>query len=691
MAYHLYLILIQTYPLLENIMLTAPATALMNQLSCSKKMLLISMAFITPLVFTTYFLVNEQMVSVKFAKSELTGVEYIVPVRQLVQHFPEHRGMTNAYLSGKESFKPKILAKRMQLAEDIRLIDEVDQKLGSQLGTTEKWTNIKRTWSRLESEAFNGPAKDVFARHTQLIAEVLDLVKHVSDTSNLTLDPELDSFYIKEAIVTLLPQVVENLGQARGMSSGLAARQSVSQKESIKLTSLISTVQKNINDLKRGMRVLGQANADLSNKISSQVQQTITGSEQYLNFLTTKILNASQVTVQSSTVFSKGTETIKANFNILDMLAPELKGLLQQRVDGLYGKMTMVLSIVVGITLLAIYLFSGFYQSFETAIAKLQETARALALGNLVPRVRLDNKDEFADLAESFNSMADQFSDVIRQLEVSIDVLASSTEEMSMTSQETNRGVQQQQEQIEQVATAMTEMASTVQEVAKSASDTAVATQGAHKSATEGQALIGHTKTVINGLSEEIDVATNVVQELADDGEKIGGVLGVIQSIAEQTNLLALNAAIEAARAGENGRGFAVVADEVRTLASRTQESTEEIQAMIERLQAGTAKAVNVMIEGKKRSENTVTETNKENEMLEEIASSVINIDDMATHIASASEEQAAVAEEMSRNISNISAVTEQSAQSSLQISQSSEELAKLASDIQGLISRFKV
>jgi len=672
-------------------MLTAPATALMNKLNCSKKMLLISIAFITPLIITLYLLVSEQMVAVKFAENEITGIEYIVPVRRLIQHFPEHRGMTNAYLAGNESFKAKVLAKRKQLAEDIRLVDEVDQRLGAKFGTATQWNRIKGTWSRLETEAFNGPAKEVFARHTALISEVLDLVKNISDSSNLTLDPELDSFYIKEAIVNLLPQVVENLGQARGMSSGLAARQKMSSQESIKLTSLISTVQKNINDLKRGMQVLGQANSNLSNKIGSQVQQTIVGSEGYLNFLTTEILNAKQINVQSSTVFSKGTATIKANFNILDTLVPELDGLLEQRIDGLYSKMTIVLSTVAAIIMLAIYLFAGFYQSFETAIAKLQETATILASGNLVPRAQLDNEDEFADLAEAFNSMADQFSDVIRQLEVSIDVLASSTEEMSMTSHETNRGVQQQQEQIEQVATAMTEMAATVQEVAKHASETASATQAAHGAVTEGQDLANNTKQVINSLSDEIEIATNVVQELADDGDKIGGVLSVIQSIAEQTNLLALNAAIEAARAGENGRGFAVVADEVRTLASRTQESTEEIHKMIERLQSGTEKAVKVMIEGKKRSESTVIETEKGNEQLKGIADSVIHIDDMATHIASASEEQAAVAEEMSRNISNISAVTEQSAQSSQQISQSSEELAKLAADIQSAISRFKV
>ena len=654
-------------------------------------MLFISIAFITPLLITMYLLVSEQLKTIEFSKNEQLGIEYIVPLRQLIQHFPEHRGMTNAYLSGNESFKSKIYAQRKQLVADFRLIDEVDRRLGNKLGTTTKWNSIKTNWGRLESVAFNGPAKEIFSRHTQIIAELLDLVKHVSDNSNLTLDPELDSFYIKEAIVTLLPQVIENLGQARGIASGLAARKIVLKKESIKLTSLISVVQKNLNALKRGMQVLSQSNAELSRKIGSQVNQTLSVSENYLKFLQLEMLNTDLIRVDSATVFSKGTETIKVNFNILDMLAPELTLLLEQRVSDLYSKMTLLITLIIAVTLIAIYLFAGFFQSFEIAIAKLKMSASSLASGNLVQRVHLDNKDELADLASSFNAMADKFSDVIRQLEISIDTLASSAKQMSMTSHKTNKGVQQQQEQIEQVATAMTEMAATVQEVAKHASETAAATQGAHKSAIRGQEAVKHTTTVIRALSDEIDLATTVVQQVADDSDKIGSVLGVIQSIAEQTNLLALNAAIEAARAGENGRGFAVVADEVRTLASRTQESTEEIHKMIERLQTGTAKAVTVMLEGKKRSENTVIETDKENQLLQEIASSVVNIDDMATHIASASEEQAAVAEEMSRNISNISHVTEQSAQSSVQISQSSEDLARLASDLQVIISRFKV
>lgn len=672
-------------------MLTAPATAFMNQFSCSKKMLIISTAFITPLLLTLYLLVSEQLISITFANKELKGVEYIIPLRQLIQHFPEHRGMTNAYLSGNDGFREKIQAKRKMIADDIRLIDKVDQQLGKELNSTAQWNKIKSNWQRLEADAFNESAKLIFNRHTLLIADLLDLVKNISDNSNLTLDPYLDSYYIKEAIVNQLPQVIEHLGQARGLSSGLAASQAISQQDRIKLSSLILTVQKNLNALKRGMYVLGQSNSELSNKIAIHVNQTIIDSEGYLKFLTLKVLNADEITVKSSTVFVNGTAVIQSNFNILDLLAPELKALLNERVNGFYSKMSYLVAIVGLVTLLAIFLFIGFYQSFQSAIEKLKKAAGLLASGDLGQRVQMKNKDELSDLAQSFNLMADQFSSVIKELESSIDILASSAEEMSITSQQTNQGILQQQEQTEQVASAMTEMAATVQEVAKNANDTAAATQVAHNTALRGKELVGQTKEVIYSLANEIDVATNVVQELAEDGDKIGSVLGVIQSIAEQTNLLALNAAIEAARAGENGRGFAVVADEVRTLASRTHESTEEIHKMIERLQTGTAKAVDVMMEGKKRSEKTVSETEKQNAFLEEIVSSVVNIDDMANQIASASEQQASVAEEMSQNISNISSVTESSALGSKQISDSSGDLAKLASGIQVLISRFKV
>jgi methyl-accepting chemotaxis protein len=672
-------------------MFTSPATALMNRLSCTRKMLLISVVFTAPLIITMYLLISEQMIAIDFAKKEQAGIAYTTEVRKLIQHFPEHRGMTHAYLAGKSSYQEKILAKRQKIREDIDIINQLEQRWGKQLKTSQQWLKIKSTWNQLEAEAFSRPANEIFSRHTQLIALVLDLVRNVADNSNLTLDSQLDSNYIQKSITDSLPQVEENLGQLRGLSSGIAAKGTITTEESIKLASKIAMIQQNINSVKRTMRIIMRENLILSSKINHDVNQAIDISERYLRFVEKVILFTPKITTPADTLFAQGTEAIEANFALFDILSSELSGLVQQRISAFYSRMMTLITITLTITAIAIYLFAGFYQSFITAIHKLKTASDSMASGNLTEQIHLANKDEFNEVALSFNTMATQFNGVIRQLENSIEQVAAAAEQMSITSKETSTGVQQQHEEIEQVAAAMTEMSATAQEVARNAQETATATQDADNTAAEGSKIVANTVTIISSLAKEVEEAMSVVKNLKQDGDNIGTVLDVIRGIAEQTNLLALNAAIEAARAGEHGRGFAVVADEVRTLASRTQESTQEIQDMIERIQTGTDQAVTVMEEGQKRTEITVEETNKGSEFLNSIITSVAKIDDMCIQIASAAEEQSAVADDISRSIEHINQVTLDTALGSRQVAESSNNLALLASDLQGLINRFKI
>lgn len=257
--------------------------------------------------------------------------------------------------------------------------------------------------------------------------------------------------------------------------------------------------------------------------------------------------------------------------------------------------------------------------------------------------------------------------------------------------EQTRQGVQRQRDEIDQVATAMNEMAATVQEVAQNTQSAMNAANEATEQARSGALTVTEAIGVIENLSASVRQAQQVIQKLSEDSTSIGSVLEVITGIAEQTNLLALNAAIEAARAGEQGRGFAVVADEVRTLASRTQDSTQEIQAMIEQLQQGTKNAVQSMDQSREKTEAVVGVAKQAGEALTGITRAVSQIADMNSHIATAAEEQSAVSEDINQNVVSINTLANQAASTAEQAAASSQDLENLAQQLQQAISQFKI
>ncbi len=349
-----------------------------------------------------------------------------------------------------------------------------------------------------------------------------------------------------------------------------------------------------------------------------------------------------------------------------------------------------IASMVVSIGLAVLITFFT-TRSIARAVAEVEHAATRLAEGDLSARVTHTGNDELSQVAGAFNKMADKFKSSLGEVSGATSQLAAAAEELSAISAETNQGISQQQSETAQVATAMNEMSSTVHDVARNATQAAQATQGADAEAQRGKQVVKENIKAIDALATEVERAAQVIQKLEAESANIGTVVDVIRGIAEQTNLLALNAAIEAARAGEQGRGFAVVADEVRTLASRTQQSTQEIQQMIQRLQTGAGEAVKVMVEGRNRAQVSVKQAAQAGESLESIARAVANIADLNTQIASAAEEQSSVAEEINRNITTISQVGQQTSQASQQTMVASEELARLAARLQNVVSQFRV
>jgi len=346
-------------------------------------------------------------------------------------------------------------------------------------------------------------------------------------------------------------------------------------------------------------------------------------------------------------------------------------------------------AILLGSLLFLSYLYAAIYTAIRNKIDDLQRISREMAEGNMDGRLPMDGKDEIAEIASSINDVSNGVGQAITSVLSTVGVLANTSDKLAELNKKSGENVSIQAESIEQAAAAMTEMTATVQEVARNSSHAAEAARQADQSILNGQKIVVDAVGSINALAEDVQRAVGAIGRLESHSNNITGILDIIRDIAEQTNLLALNAAIEAARAGEQGRGFAVVADEVRSLAKRTQESTLEIQNMIEKLQHDTRETAQVMLSSGERAKHSVEQSNNTCSVLDEIAGAINSITEMNELIATAVEQQSVVAEDINSNINRISQAVEEINRDAQHAGAESVRVAAMASEVRVLLDRF--
>lgn len=372
------------------------------------------------------------------------------------------------------------------------------------------------------------------------------------------------------------------------------------------------------------------------------------------------------------------------NFEVLEDMKAFHEGMNETQVT-IIGSIVVVLG---GFLFLTMWVLGRhLFRPAEQLVAAIEKCAE----GDLSVTIEDKGVKELHTLSKALAVLVKGLRNQVGVISKDAEDLATSATNLSTTIQSTEDALQHQQQETDQVAISINEMSASAVEVSKNAEHVAVAASDAEREALNGREVVGQTVNSISSLANEVELASEVMHNLKGESENIGTVLDVIKGIAEQTNLLALNAAIEAARAGEQGRGFAVVADEVRTLAGRTQQSTQEIQIMIESLQSGTHEAVSVMDKSRNMAKESVEFASEAGSYLDTITHSVGDISNMTTQIATASQQQSAVVEAVNQSIVAITSLANKTHDDAQHISSNSKQLTNMANSLKGLVKHFKV
>ena len=670
-------------------MFFAPVMALLNKMRFAGKFGILFLLILIPAVITIIDKFNDMQVKLDLIESQHHGVRYLQKSQDLLKFIPQHRGISQGFLKGKTELKSKLLELQGKVDKAMQGLSKTDSEISKALGLPSPMADIASRWRQIKSNAFNYQPAESFAVHTALINDIMQIQSSIADVTKLIKSDSDAVFHLTRIAVDVIPLFTENMGQARGRGTGVAASKTLSGGLRSGITSNLNNIDFNAKRFNAQWDAFNGTNDQRLDNMKSLRDGAISKISTFSQMINRDILQASVISVAPTLYFDTGTAAINATFKLQSAIYTNMDNFFNNEHDAAYQRTLIIMLLTIVIPLLAAYVFGALYKSIQQGINQIHEAAEKLAAGDLSVAVTINSKDELAELGQSFNDITEGLAKLTGAISNSTQQLNASAASLNTIAIRTNEAVTYQRDQLTHIATAMQEMSATANEIAGNAASSAQSAQSASGQVSEGQNTINRSVESIQTLHGNVSQAAQVIAELAADSESIGGVLDVIKGIAEQTNLLALNAAIEAARAGEQGRGFAVVADEVRNLASKTQESTQEIETMIDNLQSAAKQATNSMQQSQQHATDSVDTVQSAREAFQVIAGSFNHISDMTAQIATAAEEQSVTVEEINKNVSASNTAIVSASDDAMQTTEASQQVAALASELESEAARF--
>ncbi|MBN9658112.1 MAG: methyl-accepting chemotaxis protein [Acidobacteria bacterium] len=716
----------------------------MKNLKISQKLMVLALLGATPIVVLMFLFITSRNEQIAKSRAEIAGLESLQPARRLLEHLAQHRALTNVYLNGDLSVQNELVKLQGNVASDMQ---EIAADAGRQKEYGKQWDQITATWNILKERVLTMAPKDAFSLHTAAIQSTLTLIRQIGDNSGLTMDPDVESFYLADNLLVQVVQTAEALEELRAQGAGSASKGRLSAEDTAQMIFLSRQIENTSAIVERNATMAMSKDKAMTELLEPKVRAARESAGYYSKLTRFQFIEGIP-SVSAKTYYEDGSKAIAAYFAVWDASSSAIAGLVEARIAELNSQKWVQLGFVICILLLAAFATLRIQRGITGQVRNIMGVLKQIDAGDFRARADVLSSDELGSIAVGLNSTLDNTlslmqsreerdqiqqsisrlldevsgvaeGDLRKEAEVTADITGAiadsfnymmaelrtiistvqkttfavnnSASQVQTTAEVLARGSEEQSVQIIQASSAIEQMAGSIQQVSQTASSAAVVAQEALGSAQQGAQSVRKTIEGMNAIRGQVQETSKRIKRLGESSQEIGEIVELIGDIADRTSILALNASIQAAMAGEAGKGFAVVADEVERLAERATEATKRIGALIKSVQGDMTEAISAMEETTREVVGGSQLANEAGQRLSQIESVSKHIADLVSQISQAAQQQAVGSESVARNVTGISDVTQQTADGAKQAASSIRQLAALAEELNRSVSRFKL